>query len=430
MTIPFYNVYASDTWHALQSVTVNYGLGWTLEMPPTEATGKQVVLVDANDNPVQAQSYLASRQSAALAGQVYEPQIGYSLLPNVAGAPKYPYNPYYKSFSPRLSVAINPHPAAGSALAHLFGDGATVIRGGYGRVYGRLNGVGLVLTPLLGTGLIQGVQCRQALATGACGPATPTDSTAFRIGVDGNTAPLAAATPTLPQPIFPGYNSAPAAAGSTLDPNFRPNDVDSITFSIQRQLNRRSLIEVGYIGRIIHHEFQPININTVPYMMTLGGQSFAGAYAAIETAMGCATTASQCAATLATATSKSNPVFPIVSPQPFLEAALKQTYCAGYVNCTTALLHKQISNLAGQQVFNIWSALDNGNFNFPRSLTGTPIPGSPNGASGQIGSVCFAGHRNGLRQLQRRLRFVPRDRLPWAHGDGKPYLLQGARYRR
>ena len=35
------------------------------------------------------------------------------------------------------------------------------MRGGYGRIYGRLNGVDLVLVPLLGTGLIQAVQCKQ-----------------------------------------------------------------------------------------------------------------------------------------------------------------------------------------------------------------------------------------------------------------------------
>ena len=39
------------------------------------------------------------------------------------------------------------------------------------------------------------------------------------------------------------------------------------------------LIEAGYIGRIIRNEYQLINIDAVPYMTTLGGQSFANAYA-------------------------------------------------------------------------------------------------------------------------------------------------------
>jgi hypothetical protein len=36
-TIPYYNVYFSDTWHMKPSFTLTYGMGWTLEMPPTEA---------------------------------------------------------------------------------------------------------------------------------------------------------------------------------------------------------------------------------------------------------------------------------------------------------------------------------------------------------------------------------------------------------
>ena len=64
-----------------------------------------------------------------------------------------------------------------------------------------------------------------------------------------------------------------------MDPNFRPNVVDSFDFTIQRQLSNKITLEVGYIGRRITHEYQPINVNSVPYMMTMGGQTFAKAYA-------------------------------------------------------------------------------------------------------------------------------------------------------
>ncbi|MEI4861384.1 hypothetical protein Q8G41_27735, partial [Klebsiella pneumoniae] len=46
-TIPYYNVYFSDSWHMKPSLTVTYGLGYTLEMPPTETNGKQVLLVNS-----------------------------------------------------------------------------------------------------------------------------------------------------------------------------------------------------------------------------------------------------------------------------------------------------------------------------------------------------------------------------------------------
>jgi hypothetical protein len=385
-TIPYYNLYASDTWHIKPSLTINYGLGWALEMPPVEKTGKQVVLVDAADEPIKTADYLAARQAAALKGQVYNPQVGFALVGNVGSGLKYPYNPFYASFSPRIAVAWNPHFSNDSFMGRVFGTDATVIRGGYGRVYGRLNGVGLVLTPLLGPGLIQAVQCRTAMKDGTCGSSNPTDSTAFRIGVDGNTAPLAVATQTLPQPLYPGYNGAATATSATLDPSFRPNDADSFNLTVQRQINRKMLIEVGYIGRIIHHEFQPISLNTVPYMMSLGGQSFASAYAAAETAFGCATSAGLCSATTTAATAKT-PVYPAVSPQAFFETALAGTgYCNGYANCTTAVVHKEASHLGNQQVFNLWSDLDNGGFNFARSMQGTPIPGQASGGNGQLGS--------------------------------------------
>ena len=193
-TIPYYNVYASDTWKMKPSLTLSYGLGWTLEMPPTEATGKQTVLVDAANKPVQTLDYLNQRQAAALKGDVYNPQLGFALVGNVGSkGTKYPYNPFYGSFSPRVGLAWNPHFAGDGIGSKIFGHDGSVIRGGYGRVYGRLNGVDLVLVPLLGVGLIQPVQCTKALMDGTCGGAlgtvNGTAATAFRVGVDGEHRP-------------------------------------------------------------------------------------------------------------------------------------------------------------------------------------------------------------------------------------------------
>ena len=49
-----------------------------------------------------------------------------------------------------------------------------------------------------------------------------------------------------------------------LDPNFRPDVIDAFDLTIQRQLSRKLNLEVGYIGRRITHEFQPMAMNTVP----------------------------------------------------------------------------------------------------------------------------------------------------------------------
>jgi len=365
-TIPYYNVYFSDSWHMKPSFTLTYGLGWTLEMPPTEALGKQIELVDSSGQQLDTLSYLKQRESAALAGQVYNPEVGYALVGNTGSGQKYPYDPFYGSFSPRVAAAWNPNFTDGF-LGKLVGANKSVIRGGYSRVYGRLNGVDLVLVPLLGTGLIQAVQCRQNLMTGVCGPANPTVANAFRVGTDGNNAPIPPAAATLPQPTFPGVNSVSAGPGEALDPHFRPNVVDSFDFTIQRQLSNKVLLEVGYIGRRITHEYQPININAVPYMMTLGGQSFAKAYAAIEKGLGCATSFAACGT--------GSPAG--IAPQPFFEAAMNPAFCAGFSSCTAAVISKEGPNLLTQSVWSMWSDLDNGGFNFPRTMMNTPIVGGP-----------------------------------------------------
>jgi hypothetical protein len=377
VTIPYYNLYMGDSWRIKPTLTVNYGLGWTLEMPPVEDNGKQVVLVDANDKPIGTEDYLNARKAAALAGQVYNPEIGFALIDNVAGPPKYPFNPFYGGVSPRVAVAWNPD--LGPALR----GKNTVLRGGYGRIYGRVNGVNLVLTPLLSPGLIQPVSCTNVLNyTTTPGDGMPSCSasvipnlnTAFRIGTDGTTAPLPAATPTLPQPYFPGIGgNTEGSTASPLDPNFKPNSVDSFDLTIQHQFSSRMSVEVGYIGRLIHNELQNMNINSVPYMMTMGGQQFQYAYAAVEKAMGCATSATACASATPAST------LAALKPQPFFEAALAGTgYCTPG-NCTATVVANEFSNFQTQSVWSLWSALDNGGtapgFNFPVSMMNTgPAP--------------------------------------------------------
>jgi hypothetical protein len=398
-TIPYYNVYFSDTWHMKPTFTLTYGLGWTLEMPPVEADGKQVELVDSSDQPISGAAYLDARKRAALLGQVYNPEIGFALLGNTANGPKYPYNPFYGSFSPRVAAAWSPHFDSDSVAGKLFGHEDTVIRAGYGRIFGRLNGVNLVLVPLLGPGLLQPTQCLTGLSNGTCGaPGSNTAATAFRIGVDGLTAPLQQPSTTLPQPYYPGVNGISAATASALDPNFRPNEVDSFNLTIQRQLSRKVILEVGYIGRKITHEYQPINLNAVPHMMTLGGQKFSQAYAnlVLQYCGGVAGLAGGgCAGASTTGATP-------VTPQPFFETALggaSSAYCSTPVmvagtkitptSCTQAVtLNEGVTgkgNLNTALVWNLWSDLDAGPMQ--NANGGLPGPTMMNNVNAAIGGT-------------------------------------------
>jgi hypothetical protein len=108
-----------------QGLTLNYGLAYAIEMPPSESNGNQVQFTDASGNPIILDQWLATRKQAAASGQVYNPTIGFALIHNALGGKKYLFNPYYGALSPRVSVAWNPKFKAKS-LNKIFGDGAAV----------------------------------------------------------------------------------------------------------------------------------------------------------------------------------------------------------------------------------------------------------------------------------------------------------------
>ena len=364
--IPTYDLYFSDTWHMKPTFTLTYGLSYSIAMPPYEINGKQVMMVDTAGNPINLSGFLANRQSSALAGQGFAPEIGFETVKNVNGGTKYPYDPFYKGFSPRVSAAWNPRFSSG-ILGKVFGD-KTVIRGGYARIYGRTNGVDLVLVPLLGPGILQAVSCLPASNGSCAGQSSLTPATAFRIGTDGLTAPLPAVSQNFPQPFFPGVNGNPQASdGSALDPKFRPNHSDEFTFTIQRAISNKMILEVGYIGRKISNEFQEINIDAVPWMTTLGGQSFAQAYASVFSQI-CGLSGPVCAGNTS------------VTPQPFFEAALggpNSAFCTGSASCTAAVASKFGASIKATQVYSLWQSLSAANgWTLGRTLLSSPALGT------------------------------------------------------
>jgi hypothetical protein len=186
-----------------------------------------------------------------------------------------------------VAIAWNPTFNEG-LLGDVFGNKKTVLRGGWGRVFDRINGVGIVLTPALGIGFGDLSVCRAPSIAGACGSGgSPADT--FRIGVDGNHLTVPRLTTLSGGVIIPGTNSTlpPANANSVyensdsrLDPHNRIGGADQIDFSVQRELPGRVLLEVGYMGRFARNLFMNIDLNAIPYMFTPKGtkQSFAQAF--------------------------------------------------------------------------------------------------------------------------------------------------------
>ena len=341
--IPTYNGYFTDSWHLKPTFSLNYGIGYTVEMPPYNVNGGfQTVMVDQNDNILYAMQYLNNEKQAALQGNAYAPLIGFSIVDNTNGHSHYPYDPYFNGLSPRVGMAWNIMPD-------------TVIRAGYARIFGRINGVNPILVPMLTPGLMQPATCGGPNKnTGGCG-GDPTS--VFRVGVDGVNAPLPAPSANLPQPWYPGFNDVATGSGETIDPNFKPDRSDEFTVSVQHQFGPKILAEVGYIGRILANEAQYYSLTNVPYMMTRGGQTFANAWANVMVATN-----------YGTGNLSSVPV------QPFFENSLTPAYCSGFTSCTAAFVSNNAGNMGYSDAFDAWGNTSNaGGFQFGRSFTSDPI---------------------------------------------------------
>jgi len=333
-------LYATDSWHILPTLTVTYGLNWMLDLPAQEATGKQVIAVGPNNQIIDPVAYLQQRQQAALKGQVYNPVVGFE--PIKAAGRSYPYDPVYSNFAPRLALAWNPKFSSG-LLGTLFGNGKTVIRGGYSRLYDRLNGVQKAINPLQGLGFGQTLVCLGPSMSGQClgsSAANPTNS--FRIGTDGSSISLPPLSATAPVPMIPGTvsgaNQPLASTTYNIDPSYKPGPNNSFNATIQREMPGRGVLEIGYIRRTASGLYSPIDLNQVPFFMTMGGQSFAQAFdnAAAQIRAGGA-----------------------ITPQPFFEAALAgSSFCrAPNASCTAGVVASYSGNFLTQSVRTLWNGL-------------------------------------------------------------------------
>src|SRR5262249_16845689 len=114
----------------------------------------------------------------------------------------------------------------------------------------------------------------------------------------------------------------------------RPSMSYQFDLTLQRQITNKVTVEFGYIGRKISHEFQLINFNAIPYMMTLGGQSFAKAYGQMVWQF-CGGNAGLAGGNCAGIDANGNVVsaqLAAVATPPFFQASLRPPYYSGIYN--------------------------------------------------------------------------------------------------
>jgi hypothetical protein len=277
--------YAMDTWRVARSLTLNYGLTYGWQTPPSEQQGRQTVVINtANGQEIAPIPFLNERIAAASQGQIYNPQIAY--LPVNSG-----HLPLYKidrtNLAPRAGLAW--HLSFNTWLLRaLFGSNQSVLRLGAGIYYDRTNTVQDVTLPMLGGGFGQVIAAQGPLcnASGAPGPSCTASSLAnpalssFRVGQDGQ-IPIPGATQASNR-VVPSTPLGEVLSFAD-DPDFKTGRSYEEDLTIQRQFGPTTILEAAAVVRMGRDLPESVNLDQAPYFMfdPSSGQTFAQAYEAV-----------------------------------------------------------------------------------------------------------------------------------------------------
>ncbi len=179
---------------------------------------------------------------------------------NVIGTNSGVKNAYYKTdrnnFAPSIGVAYTPYAKSGIGR-FLFGDGKTVLRGGYSRAYGNDSIVTSINNAGAGNvGL--GTTASNALQNG---------STSLNARLSGALPPITAPTFITPPRTYLQNNSA-ALAGNfgtvfSVNPKIQVPAVVQYSFGLQRELFGNLALEVRYVGSRSSNLIRGVDLNQI-----------------------------------------------------------------------------------------------------------------------------------------------------------------------
>ncbi|MCW5981786.1 MAG: TonB-dependent receptor [Bryobacteraceae bacterium] len=288
--------YVQDVWRVRPSLTVTVGLNYSFQTPPKERLGRFTIASFADTGAfVNAGDFLNAKRIAAERGQILNPNFGF--VP-VGAAGREVFDVDWGNIGPRAGMAWNPSFTSG-LLGKVFGDHKTVIRGGFGIVYDRINSIQSVLLPSLGVGPGQALAANvpPCSATGSGGPGCDPSSSnpavsVFRAGQDGvmprpeippksiPMVPLACTTGNA-SCLFPDQSSV------QVDPSIKNGRNYGIDLSWQRELPRDMVLETAFVGRFARRLQQSVSLSQAPIMQLDpgSGQTFAQAFDNVATAL-------------------------------------------------------------------------------------------------------------------------------------------------
>ena len=228
--------YVQDDWKLNHRLTLNLGLRWTRFPSPTDAKDTlvnfdpllykptQAPALDGDGNFLPGQLYTPAtyanglifpQGSACTAAQAVSAQVQCSPYGSTVN-PNYSWN-----FGPRVGFAYSP-----------FGDGKTVLRGGFGLFFDRtLNGIweqnAFGDPPLVQTTTITNASFDNPIGVGSAAP------------------------PAL----------GPNALTTTGNPDFKVPSYASYNLSVQQQLAPSMMFEIAYVGSVSRHLLGELDLN-------------------------------------------------------------------------------------------------------------------------------------------------------------------------
>ncbi|HRH42401.1 MAG TPA: TonB-dependent receptor [Pyrinomonadaceae bacterium] len=235
-----YGAYGSDQWRITPDLTLNFGLRYDV--------------YTAIRNPEGLFFEPAIPDGTLPETALLNPNGFYQFVGGNAGSPGRFFKTDKNNFSPNFGFAYSPK-MDGGVGGFLFGNGKTVLRGGYRISY--INDEFLKSTINAGVGNAGLTQ-----AAAAINPATNTSALNAR----------ANALPTIDTPVFNGNrtyltNNGPSFSnfGTVygINPKIQSPKVQEYSFGIQREIGFNSVLEVRYVGTRSNNLLRAIDLNQI-----------------------------------------------------------------------------------------------------------------------------------------------------------------------
>jgi hypothetical protein len=260
-------VYGQDSWRATPNLTVTAGLRWAYLQAPAEKTGTQVgacKLTGSGCTPYALSNYYRGSEQQAASGGAANSVGDFSF--DLSGRYNHRadfWTPDKADVGPRVAFAYSPTPDSG-AWKSLLGQGKTTIRAGYSLVFDHF---GAATVNTFNTNGSYG------LSTDLSNPPGTAD-----VG----TAPRLTSVTSIPTQLLPGappggFPATPSqdqfAISWGLDSAIKTPYSHLVDFSVARELNHDSSLEVSYVGRLAHRLLAQEDV-AMPINLQLGGSTY------------------------------------------------------------------------------------------------------------------------------------------------------------